>query len=91
MNWKQQGKAVTAAVKLADGRMGTIVIVGPRSNARGAVVVAPKSGEEVDKLPFVEGASLLHPKDVVSILVMQERLHGDSGLSAPSAPPELAS
>ena len=83
MNWKQQGKAVTAAVKLADGRAGTIVIVGPRSNARGAVIVAPKSGQDVEKLAFAEGVSLLHPKDVVSILVMQERLHGDSGLAAP--------
>lgn len=88
MNWKQQGRAVTAAVKLTDGRAGTIVIVGPRTNARGAVVVAPRSGDDVDKLPFVDGARLLHPRDVVSILVMQERLHGDSGLAAP---PELAS
>lgn len=88
MNWKQQGKAVTSGVKLKDGRAGTVVIVGPRSNAKGAVLIAPKEGGQVDKLAFTEGASLLNPRDVVTILVMQERLHGDSGLPAP---PELAS
>lgn len=79
---------MTAPVKLTDGRMGTIVIVGPRSNARGAVVVVPKNDQEMDKMPFVDGVSLLQPKDVVTIMVMQERLHGDSGLPAP---PQLAS
>lgn len=88
MDWNPQGRAVTAPVSLADGRAGMVVVVGPRDNAKGAVIVAPKDGVKGgDKLAFAQGAALLKQTDAIEILVMQERLHGNSGLKPP---PELA-
>lgn len=85
MEWKKQGSAAVANVALAGGGNGTIVIVGPRDNARGAVLVIPQGNEgDVEKLPFSKGIEHVSPRDAVSILVMQERLHGESGLKPPA-------
>ena len=85
MKWSSQGNAVVGAVTLTDGRNGSAVIVGARSNPKGAVIVA-KAAESGDPetVPLSQCLEALKPTDAIDILCMQERLHGDSGLAPPA-------
>lgn len=73
--WKQQGAAVVGAVTLRDGRQALCVLVGPRGQARSAVLVKRKDEPPV---PVVESAALLGPGALIEILCMQERVFGDN-------------
>lgn len=85
MKWSSQGNAVIGTVTLTDGRTGNAVIVGARSNPKGAVIVAKNAESgEAETVPLAEGLDALNPTDVIDILCMQERLHGESGLTPPS-------
>ena len=84
MDWKQQGKAVVGALSLPDGRTGRIVLMAPRSNPKGAVVVLPIEGSnEVESLPMSDHIDSLEPKVVMEILCMQERIFGPTPLPKP--------
>jgi hypothetical protein len=71
-------------VTLPDGRAGSVVLVGARDNAKGAILVFPGvNNEGVEKLALSSGVELLHPQHVTEILCMQERAFGNSGLTPP--------
>jgi len=84
MKWTRQGDAVVGAVRLTDGVSARVVLVGPRTNPKGAVVVIPVEGpEKVKTLNLHEALERLNPQDVVETLCLQERLFGASGLAIP--------
>lgn len=84
MNWKRQGVAVVTGVELADGRHGNVVLVGPRSNPKGAaVVLAGERTDAVETLSIEHAAPLLPPRAVVDILCMQERVFGGTAVLGP--------
>jgi len=65
----------------ADGRAGSVVLVGSRNNAKGAVVIMPAdNGGAVKTIPLAEALDAFHPATVVDIVAMQERAFGNSGL-----------
>ncbi len=69
---------------LVDGRQANIVLVGPRNNPKGAVLVMPPQGNgPLPTLPLTEGLELLHPEAVIDIFAMQERAFGEAGLESP--------
>lgn len=69
---------------MPDGRTGSVVLVGARDNAKGAVLVFPGKGSDgVEKVPLSNGLEMLHPQQVTEILCMQERAFGKSGLTPP--------
>lgn len=85
MNWKQQGSAVVGALDLADGRQATVVLVGARSNPKGAALVTTSGGDAacVSTTPVGECLHLLSAKQVIDVFAMQERVFGNSGLNSP--------
>ncbi|MCC6144887.1 MAG: hypothetical protein IT368_13865 [Candidatus Hydrogenedentes bacterium] len=84
--WKRKGSAVVGTLRLNDGRAANAVLVGPRQNPNGAVIVsAGPSGTET--LPLPQALELLAPPQVVDILCMQERIFGDRGLPVPDELP----
>ncbi|MCP4645395.1 MAG: hypothetical protein GY851_33435 [bacterium] len=70
-----------------DGRPGKVVLVGPRGNPKGAMlVVSAQNGDAVQPVPLADHLSDLEPTALLEALCMQERAFGDSGLE----PPELS-
>lgn len=85
ISWNEQGAALVAQLLLRDGRHGSVVLVAPRSNAKGATLFLPGSDAgKPEILPLLQGIDLLRPEDLVQILAMQERVFGDSGLPRPA-------
>ena len=69
---------------LADGRAASVVLVGPRSNPKGAVLVLAGSEEgKVNTIGLLDGTELLHPQHILDILCTQERAFGSSQLTPP--------
>lgn len=84
MDWKNQGAALVSSIRLTTGQMGRVVIVGPRENPKGAVVViAGGAGGTVDTQPVEAHMDRLPPAVVAEIVCMQERAFGASGLPKP--------
>lgn len=84
MKWSTQGSALIGAITLTDGRSANAVIMGARSNPKGAVIVAKNAESgEAETVPLAQGLDALKPTDAIAILCMQERLHGESGLTPP--------
>lgn len=50
MAWKKQGSAFTHPIRFSDGRVARVVMVGPRSNPRGAMVAVPDVEGNVELL-----------------------------------------
>ena len=76
MTWTQQGNATIAPVTLVDGRTGNAVIVGPRENPKGAVLLVPSEATgEPESIPLQYGVELLRPENVIDILGIQASLH----------------
>jgi hypothetical protein len=85
MKWSTQGNAVIGTLTLTDGRGGNAVIMGAASNPKGAVIVAKNADSgEPETLPLIQGLDTLNPTDAIDILCMQERLHGERGLTPPT-------
>lgn len=64
-----------------DGRVGSVVLVGPRTNPKGAVVVLPSDNAgPVKTIPLPEVVDALHPATLVEVIAVQERAFGNSGL-----------
>lgn len=75
MTWTKQGNATIAPLTLRDGRTGNAVVVGPRDNPKGAVLlVAAQDSGEPESIPLQEAVELLRPDNVIDILGMQARL-----------------
>jgi len=82
MEWKRQGAGLVGSIKLRDGRVGKVVLVGSRENPKGAMLVlATEEPGGALAIPFLEAVSLVHPRNVVEVLCAQERDFGASGLS----------
>ena len=82
--WTKRGNAVVGAVALEDGRKGSAVIVGPRTNPKGVALVVPKgSANEMESMVLADGVAFLSPDQVFDIICMQERLHGSGKLPKP--------
>jgi len=68
-------------VTFLDGHVGSVVLVGPRNNPKGAVAVLPADNSgSVKTLPLPEVVDGLHPATLVEVLAVQERAFGNSGL-----------
>ncbi|MCX5769250.1 MAG: hypothetical protein NTZ09_03090 [Candidatus Hydrogenedentes bacterium] len=68
-------------VTFLDGRVGSVVLVGPRSNPKGAMAVLPgDSAGAVKTLPLPQVMDSLQPATLVEVLAVQERAFGNSGL-----------
>ncbi len=84
MDWTKQGPAFVAPINLTTGQHGRVVIVGPRENPKGAVIViAHASGGSVDTQPVDAHLDRLAPAAAAEIICMQERVFGASGLPRP--------
>ena len=84
MVWTKQGAAFVAPIDLTTGQHGRVVIVGPRENPQGAVIViAHASGGSVDTQPVDAHLDRLPPAATAEIVCMQERAFGASGLPKP--------
>ncbi|MFO7975568.1 MAG: hypothetical protein R6V12_13135 [Candidatus Hydrogenedentota bacterium] len=82
-SWKQQGNGLVASLTLSDGTEGRVVLVGPRSDPEGAMVVLIGNEQgSVESLPLTEVLDRVPPDTAVSILCAQERHFGDSKLPA---------
>lgn len=80
MDWTRQGAAVVSSIELANGRRGKVVLVGPRENPKGAVVVIAGAGGVVETRPVGAHLDDLPPAVVAEVMCMQEREFGASGL-----------
>lgn len=85
MNWKKQGSAIVANFDVTDGRKATVVLVGARSNPKGAALVLSSGGadQSVTTEPIAQRLDLLTAKQVIDIVTMQERVFGNLGLPSP--------
>ena len=82
--WRKQAAAWVGDLSLSDGRRGNIVLVGPRANPRGAVLVLPEDKEgKVTTTPISAGYEMLDPQQLIEIQCMQERAFGKTGLTPP--------
>ena len=84
ISWKKQGDALVGGLTLNSGSKGSVVLVGPASNPKGATLLIP--GEDPKKpraalLPA--GCEQLAPGQYLEILCMQERGFGDRGFPEP--------
>ncbi len=87
MEWKRQGPALVASALLRTGDWCKIVLVAPRSNARGAMVVVPQAGSSaVSTAPLSDYLDRIDPRVVTEVLCMQEREFGEAGLPQPDIP-----
>lgn len=82
MKWTRQGEAVISPFRLVDGCAARAVLMGPRTNPKGAVVVAAQGPDEIKTFPLSALLDRIPPQDLVEILCMQERVFGSTGLSA---------
>jgi hypothetical protein len=79
--WKQQGTGLVASLTLTDGVEGRVVLVGPRSDPEGAMVVLiGREPGSVESLPLSAVLDRISPETAVSILCAQERHFGDGAL-----------
>lgn len=83
ISWKKQGEALVGSLTLQSGSKGSVILVGPGSNPKGATLVIP--GEDPKKprtalLPA--GSEQLAPGQFLEILCMQERNFGGRGFPA---------
>lgn len=84
MDWTKQGPVIVAPVELTPGRRGRAVLVGPRENPQGAVIiVAGMAGGGVDTRPLDAHLDQLSPAVITEIVCMQERQFGSCGLPKP--------
>jgi hypothetical protein len=81
ITWQKQESAIVGTVPLSDGTEAKAVIVGPRDNPKGAVLVLP-AGEDnqVSAAPLASCLDRIDPKTLVEILCAQERQFGSSDL-----------
>ncbi len=87
MEWTKQGAAVIAAVELTTGQRGRCVLLGPRENPKGAVIVlAGSGGSAADSRMLDASLDQLTPSTLAEIICMQERVFGAAGLPAPQFP-----
>jgi hypothetical protein len=87
VSWKRKGAAVVGALRLTDGRTASAVLVGPRQNANGAVLVISGKAGPPETVPLANCLGVLEPDQVLEILCMQERIFGDRGLPVPDELP----
>jgi len=80
MDWTRQGAAVVSSIELTTGPRGKVVLVGPRENPKGAVIVIAGAGGVVDTRPVSAHLDYLPAAVVAEVLCMQERVFGASGL-----------
>ncbi|MFP4500968.1 MAG: hypothetical protein ACLFTT_08210 [Candidatus Hydrogenedentota bacterium] len=83
--WRKQGAAVVGTLTLTDGRKGNVVLVGARTNPKGAALVLPgESGEAPMTVMLKDGLDRMYPQQMLELLCMQERSFGTAGLPAPT-------
>ena len=84
--WKRQGAAFAADLALLDGRQAKVIVVAGRENPKGVALLQPSpDGTTQVLLPVTEFASV-PAGDYIEILLLQERVFGNSDLPAPEVP-----
>ena len=76
LSWKRQRAALVADVRLATGGHGTIIVMGPRHEAKGAALALPKPGGEPETIFFPAAMDYLSAETILAVLAAQEREHG---------------
>ncbi len=76
---------MVGTLTLTDGRKGNVVLVGARTNPKGAALVLPgESGDSPKTVLLKDGLGWVHPEQVLELLCMQERSFGTAGLPVPT-------
>lgn len=79
--WKKQGSGLVGSLTLTDGAECRAVLVGPRSDPQGAVlVVAGDTPGALEKMPLSKALGRLSPDTAIDIICAQERAFGGCGL-----------
>jgi len=72
------------ALTLSDGRLCNVVLAGARQNPKGAaLVLAGAAGTAPQTVMLADAHNLFHPKQLIDVLCMQERIFGKSNLPPP--------
>jgi hypothetical protein len=81
VRWHKQGAAFVGEI-IVDGKApARVVLVGPRSTPKGAVLVTTASpGAQLATEPFFECVDRVAAGQLVEVICMQERLFGQSKL-----------
>jgi hypothetical protein len=86
VKWHRQGAALVGDIVLDKAQVpARVVLVGPRSTPKGAVLVTatPEAGQ-LNTQPFHDCLARVPAAHVVEVVCMQERLFGDAKLPAPA-------
>lgn len=84
VSWKKQGEALVGNLTLNNGNRGSVVLVGPASNAKGAMLVVPGDDPKKPRTALLPaGNDLLTPAQFLEILCVQERAYGNRGFPEP--------
>ncbi|MBX3176669.1 MAG: hypothetical protein KF886_04870 [Candidatus Hydrogenedentes bacterium] len=83
ITWKKQGEALVGSLTLRNASKGSVVLVGPASNPRGATLVIPGEDPKKPQMALLPaGCDQITPGQYLEILCMQEREHGERGFPA---------
>ncbi len=75
---------MVGALRFVNGARGNVVLVGPPSNPKGAALLLPASaGDKPKTVLLTDAFPILHPRNVIEVLCMQERVFGSRGLPQP--------
>lgn len=83
VRWSRQGSAVVGEVRLTTGVAARVVVVGPRQNPKGAVLVIAGGAGDLQTQPLYEQPDFIAPQQLAEVLCMQERLFGEQKLPPP--------
>jgi len=83
ISWKKQGDALVGSLSLANGGKGSVILVGPGSNPKGATLVIPGDDPKKPRMALLPaGSEQLSPGQFLEILCIQERGFGGRGFPA---------
>lgn len=84
ISWKKQGEALVGSLQLNSGARGSVVLVGPASNPKGATLFIPGDDPKKPRTALLPaGSEQLSPGQYLEILCLQERGFGNREFPRP--------
>lgn len=75
---------MVGALTFINGIRANVVLVGPGTNPKGAALLVPApEGAKPKTVLLADAVAILHPRNIIEILCMQERAFGSRGLPPP--------
>lgn len=79
--WRKHSAALIGNLTLVDETEASVVLIGSRNHAKGAMILIPQPGDaQPAQVPLKEALARITPEQTVAILAVQERCFGTSGL-----------